>query len=376
MASPHVTSRDPNSVGRLPARLNKADDLYRQLRWTFPVWTRRNAKLFFALRTLPAISVVGGLSKIWLSWLNRVTVEGSEKLSSALEQHRNSGQGLVTVCNHYSCYDDPGLWSAILPYREFFQPKTMRWSSAAEDICFTNKPYSWFFSSGKVVPLVRGWGVYQKGMDFLLHRLNEGQWVHIFPEGRVNLQKQPIRLKWGVGRLVAEAAKTPLVLPFWHIGMDRVLPPLPPYIPRFRKKVLVVFGDPIDFSSSSLVSKTSYTARERRKGVTDVIQTELFKVRDVAEEIWANNFETAKLTAFFGSARTNNSSSPSPSTATVSRHTPTALALRNPLRPVIPSGIYTGFNLTPTRGQMGSPDTAVSTSVSSTSPRQSEVVQN
>lgn len=56
------------------------------------------------------------------------------------------------------------------------------------------------FSHGRGVPIIRGAGIYQKGVDFCIEKLNENRWVHVFPEGRVT--SEPIRIKWGIARMV------------------------------------------------------------------------------------------------------------------------------------------------------------------------------
>ncbi|KAG6454315.1 hypothetical protein O3G_MSEX008634 [Manduca sexta] len=157
----------------------------------------------------------------------------------------------------------------------------MRWSLAAHDICFTNALHSCFFALGKCVPVVRGAGVYQPAMDFCVERLSRGEWVHIFPEGRVNVDKEHIRFKWGVGRLIADSAQAPLVVPVWHEGMDQVLPNCEPYLLKFRKRVFLNVGEPIQIHHLlERLRKSNASEEETRKAITDRIQEELLRLRD------------------------------------------------------------------------------------------------
>ncbi|RXM98523.1 Tafazzin [Acipenser ruthenus] len=94
-------------------------------------------------------------------------------------------------------------------------------------------------------------GVYQKGMDFILEKLNRGEWVHIFPE-----------------------------------GMNDVLPNEPPYIPRYGQRITVLVGRPFTLKHlvESLKSENK-TPTEMRKAVTDFIQEEFRSLKTQAEAL-------------------------------------------------------------------------------------------
>ncbi|KAI8782182.1 tafazzin [Biomphalaria glabrata] len=250
--------------------------------WRIP--PPKNMNWLWKISSKLTVATVGLYSKLWLAWLNKVRVHNKEILDQAMLD-RPKFKGLLTVSNHTSCMDDPLLWG-VLKTRQLINRDLMRWTSAAEDICFTNKFSALFFSLGQVFPIVRGDGVYQKGTDFAIEILDQGKWVHFFPEGKVNLTLEFMRLKWGVGRIIADCKVTPLVLPIWHVGMDKVLPTRSPYIPLINKSVTYLVGNPIDFTKELKFLKDSKkTPQEIRKYVTDKIQEEFKALKNVADKL-------------------------------------------------------------------------------------------
>ncbi|GAY57441.1 hypothetical protein CUMW_179480 [Citrus unshiu] len=208
-----------------------------------------------------AVPVIGNVCHIFMHGLNSVQVYGLEKLHDALLR-RPKNKPLITVSNHVASVDDPFVIASLLPPRVLLDAQNLRWTLCATDRCFKNPATTAFFRSVKVLPVSRGDGIYQKGMDMAIAKLNSGGWVHIFPEGGRSRDggKTVGSPKRGVGRLILDADNVPMVVPFVHTGMQEVMP-IGATFPRIGKTVTVLIGDPIEFDDLVDEEQTKYLSR-------------------------------------------------------------------------------------------------------------------
>ncbi|KAH7676659.1 1-acylglycerophosphocholine O-acyltransferase protein [Dioscorea alata] len=184
-----------------------------------------------------AVPLIGNACHVFMHGLNHIQIYGAEKLHQALLQ-RPKSTPLITVSNHVASVDDPLVIASLLPPNAMLDARNLRWTLCATDRCFKTPMLSAFFRCVKVLPVSRGEGIYQKGMDMAISKLNNGGWVHIFPEGSRSRDggKSIGSPKRGVGRLVMDADSIPVVIPFVHTGMHDVMP-IGSSIPKIGKRV-------------------------------------------------------------------------------------------------------------------------------------------
>ncbi|KAL2334147.1 hypothetical protein Fmac_015360 [Flemingia macrophylla] len=210
------------------------------------------------------VAAVGAFAKTVSCLLNTTSVHNADTLLRLLRS-RPPRVPLITVSNHMSTLDDPSMWG----FKGFpiFDANLARWVLAAEDICFKNSLYSYIFRLGKCIPITRGGGIYQENMNEALEHLNNGEWLHAFPEGKVYQEDAPIgRLKWGTASLIVRASRTPIVLPIVHHGFHEVMPEKyifgrRPLVPLWNKKIDIIVGDPIEFDLPAMRDKAISQSR-------------------------------------------------------------------------------------------------------------------
>ena len=80
-----------------------------------------------------------------------------------------------------------------------------------------------FFRAGRILPVLRGGGTGHHFVDEVVRKVEEGEWVHVFPTGKRDPDSRSLGpLKPGVGRIIASCEQTPVVVPFYHYGMERI----------------------------------------------------------------------------------------------------------------------------------------------------------
>ena len=148
-----------------------------------------------------------------------------------------------------STLDDPTVLSAIMPLSLFFTESRhglIRWTLCANDMCHLNKLLCNFFLSGKTLPIVRGAGTHQPVLDLVARQLRDhGDWLHVFPEGRVRQDGLMNPMKSGLASILCDVAeKQPIVVPFHHSGMQNVIRAHTAR-PRVNNRIRIAVGDPI-----------------------------------------------------------------------------------------------------------------------------------
>ena len=242
--------------------------------YTSPPWSRSHTPFLLSCARSISIGATTLAIRLLMNTYGQYDIVQDECYESFIQTvlNRENDQGLITISNHRSLFDDPGIVSCLLPLHIAIQPKYNRWGICSQEYCFNDALpgiVKGYIGAGQVLPIRRGAGINQKLLlDFGRH-LASGEWCHIFPEGGVwqweelggrrqlpngvkcisssdfsrssnhdsgsivipatkNHKVLPPsykgKLKWGVGKLIAHAPITPKVIPFAHIGMERLLP--------------------------------------------------------------------------------------------------------------------------------------------------------
>jgi len=235
------------------------------------------------------MSVVGLGAKLILRGLNTTVVHGREHLDRIFAAGHHGP--VISVINHDSCFDDPGIWGAVLSPAQLADTRNMRWGASASEVIFINRPLETFWKLGKVIPIVRGWGVEQPAMRFLQERLNSGGWVNIFPEGKVTEGDSVGPCRWGVGCLVWNSPSSPALLPVIHIGMSNVLPnprterEKQSYIMRPGNLITVNVGQPVDLGG---------VVRDLREKGADAVEARR-QITAQVERVMSSLYQETKL---------------------------------------------------------------------------------
>ncbi|MBT3231837.1 MAG: 1-acyl-sn-glycerol-3-phosphate acyltransferase [Calditrichaeota bacterium] len=226
---------------------------------------RIKAYILMACIITPAI-------QIFMKVLNRTRITGIENI-------KKQNSKWILASNHLSILDDLFLCPILL------FPKSMRgysqfpYHTPEERNFYKNRLTASFMRHTKSVPLIRGAGIYQPGINRIIKSVGEGGLLHIFPEGTRSRSGKIGSGKAGIGRIVCESNAT--VIPVYHQGLEGVLP-IGTSIPRIGKDIRIAVGEPMNFETDIELGEEI----PKWKSISREITMAIDKQRIVSEDKW------------------------------------------------------------------------------------------
>ncbi|MDP8228429.1 MAG: 1-acyl-sn-glycerol-3-phosphate acyltransferase, partial [Candidatus Electryoneaceae bacterium] len=122
------------------------------------------------------VGVIVPTISIFMNLLNRTKIIGRENI-------KNLPLPWILVSNHLTMMDDLFLDPLLISPKVFNGYRNIPFHAPEENNFYKKRLLAWAMRRVKSIPLIRGRGLRQEGMDRLIEAVNSGGLLHIYPEG-------------------------------------------------------------------------------------------------------------------------------------------------------------------------------------------------
>ncbi|MBC8278929.1 MAG: 1-acyl-sn-glycerol-3-phosphate acyltransferase [FCB group bacterium] len=206
---------------------------------------------------------------IFMKIFTKTRIIGKEKLDQAKLP-------FLFVSNHVSMLDDMFIGSLLFAPRGMFNYKFMPYHTPEQQNFYKGPVMSWIMEHLKCIPLTRGKGLNQPGVNEVIERLKDGGTVHIYPEGTRTRSGRLGAAKPGVGKIAYESKCA--AVPCYHHGIDKILP-IGRKFPKPFQKVTIIVGDPMNLDEFFKMENKADTWKK----ISVAMVTEIRRIRDEAK---------------------------------------------------------------------------------------------
>ncbi len=199
---------------------------------------------------------------LFMNILNRTRVIGRQNLAGLRPPW-------ILMSNHLTLLDDLFIGPIIFFPKVLLGYQYLPYHAPEERNFYKHPIISWFMRRSKAIPLIRGHGLYQEGVNRLIRAVKSGGILHIYPEGTRTRSGEIGDGKSGIGRIVYESGAP--VVPVYHQGLEDVLP-IGEGVPRIAREIRIAIGKPLRFDEDRKLDNDASTWKRITGRIMDAIR--------------------------------------------------------------------------------------------------------